>query len=538
MPFQLTVPVTRGPALDIDLDFGQILFVLGANGTGKSGLLQRFYIANVAAGLRLSAHRQNWFEADTLAVTAAHRQQLSQSIQMWDRQPVARWSDGYSMQRTQVALYDLVDAENVRARSIAKAVDEADLALAQELASREAPIKTINELLRLSSMEIEVALEGNDRVIASKAGGPPYGVNKLSDGERNAILITTNVLTAKPGTLFLIDEPERHLHRSIISPLLTLLFERRQDCAFCVATHEIMLPLSNSRARTLLLRSCGFNADAASVWDADILPAEAPIDERVKYEILGARRKILFVEGTSDSLDKPLYSLVFPDVSITPKASSIEVQRTVLGIRSAADLHWIRAFGIIDNDGRDDDDIARLRASGVYPLSVFAVESIYYHPEIQRLVSERHAAVVGGNPPARIAAAKASSLAEIARHAQRLSERVAEKRIRDSVLRQLPGRDRIAEGKPIRFEIDTPAQIAQERQRIQAFIDAGDIGSIVSRYPVRETGALATIATQLDFRDRTQYEATVRKLLMDDPDALAFVRGLFGTLAADIAAAG
>ena len=81
--------------------------------------------------------------------------------------------------------------------------------------------------------------------MASKSGSKPYSIAQLSDGERNALLIATNVLTVKDGTLVLIDEPERHLHRSIISPLLTHLFAQRPECAFIVSTHDVMLPLDN-----------------------------------------------------------------------------------------------------------------------------------------------------------------------------------------------------------------------------------------------------------------------------------------------------
>lgn len=100
------------------------------------------------------------------------------------------------------------------------------------------PIKIINELLKLSALPIEISVQQNEQLFASKLGGPPYSIAELSDGERNAPLIAAEVLTAQAGILFLIDEPERHLHRSIISPLLTLLFERRTDCAFVISTHD------------------------------------------------------------------------------------------------------------------------------------------------------------------------------------------------------------------------------------------------------------------------------------------------------------
>jgi ABC-type molybdenum transport system ATPase subunit/photorepair protein PhrA len=46
MPFTLNVP---GLAEAIQLEVGESLFVLGANGTGKSALLQRF-MANAGLG--------------------------------------------------------------------------------------------------------------------------------------------------------------------------------------------------------------------------------------------------------------------------------------------------------------------------------------------------------------------------------------------------------------------------------------------------------------------------------------------------------
>ena len=53
---------------------------------------------------------------------------------------------------------------------------------------------------------------------------------------------------------------------------------------------------------------------------------------------------------------------------------------------------------------------------------------------------------------------------------------------------------------------------------------------------IRETPALARIAVKLGFQGCEQYEGAVRKLLMDDKEALTFVRSLFGTLESDIAA--
>lgn len=42
------------------------------------------------------------------------------------------------------------------------------------------------------------------------------------------------------------------------------------------------------------------------------------------------------------------------------------------------------------------------------------------------------------------------------------------------------------------------------------------------------------ISKQLGFTGRDQYESAVKKLLIDDEEALKFVRSLFGTLIDDI----
>jgi hypothetical protein len=131
---------------------------------------------------------------------------------------------------------------NVRARGIAAAVDADDMDLAKKSSKEDAPIKMIDKLLRLSNIPIVITVFAAEQVMGSKSGSAPYSIPRLSDGERNALLIAADILTVKSGTLLLIDEPERQLNRSIISPLLSLLFARRIDCAFVVSTHAVMLP--------------------------------------------------------------------------------------------------------------------------------------------------------------------------------------------------------------------------------------------------------------------------------------------------------
>ena len=214
-PFILSVPQANAANLDIPINPGEMLFVLGANGTGKSTLMHRFYTAYKETARRMSAHRQTWFPSGANTLSAQGRLDTGTNIRGADVQERARWTDDYAPQRPAVAVYDLVDAENVRARSIAAAVDERNLDLAKTLSQKDAPIKTINKLLRLSNIPIEIAVQSNGAVVASKSGSKPYNIDRLSDGERNALLVAAEVLTVPKSTLILIDEPERHLHLDV-----------------------------------------------------------------------------------------------------------------------------------------------------------------------------------------------------------------------------------------------------------------------------------------------------------------------------------
>ena len=536
MFFDLNIPRTTGEPLNLTINVGQNLFIMGANGTGKSSLMQHLYMFHDSHNNArwISAHRQTWFSSNTMDFSSQQKREIETYIRNVDRNLTSRWKDDYPSQRASISIYDLIDAENVRARSIAGAVDSQNMEYAKTLSKEDAPIKIINELLGLSNIPIEISVRENDQVVASKCGGTPYSVAELSDGERNALLIAANVLTVKSGTLVLIDEPERHLHRSIISPLLTHLFSKREDCAFIVSTHDVMLPLDNPSARTLLIRGCTYAGSSVSGWDADIVPPETEIDDDIKKDILGARRKILFIEGTENSLDKPLYSLVFPNVSIIAKSSCRDVEHTVSSIRDSAKLHWVHAFGIVDNDRRPEADINRLKEKGIYALPVFSVESIYYHPHIQGFIAQRQANLIGGDASTYLDSAKTAAMKKINEGIQTLSNKTAEKAIREEFFRNLPKKEDIKDGIPIKVDIDVKEFVKQEYEWLKNALDAGKFPELISQYPIRETGALTNIAKELKFQKREDYEGAVRKLLMDNTEALNFVKSLFGTLASDI----
>ncbi|WP_372529394.1 AAA family ATPase [Parvularcula marina] len=531
LPFNLNFPAQDTEVSQLQLETGQMLFVLGANGTGKSSLMHRFANQNPGHIRKIAAHRQTWMNTDTLDMTPATKVQTEQNILNLDRRNEARYRDQYASARASMTIYELIDAENVRARSITAAVDADNMEAMAEAAKVEAPIAIINELLRQSNIPITISIQKNERVMASKDGGPEYSAAELSDGERNALLIAGSVLTAPPGTLLIIDEPERHLHRSIISPLLSQLFERRSDCGFVISTHDHDLPLEVTGARTLLIRSCNFNGQNVRSWDADELPAETPIDDLLRRDLLGARRKILFVEGTESSLDKTLYSLIFPMVSVIPKGNCGDVERAVVGSRAGEGFHWLRAFGIADGDGFAPDQIEAKRQRGVYALPFYSVEAIYFHPRIIERIAARQADLSGDNADALTGRALAAGVAAVAGHTDRLSQKVAKKAVRKLILDQIPNDEELMAGQEITVINSAQTIHAARQAELDAAVEGNDWETILTKCPVRESAALANISSELGFRKIEDYEKAVRRLLAQDDDALTFVRGLFDNLA-------
>ena len=108
MAFTISIPLSSGTPLTIVLQPGEQLYILGANGTGKSSLVHRINSSNSGMTRHVSAHRQNWFASSELTLSSQQKRQTETNIMQADLQPYARWRDDYSSQRAGIALYDLV----------------------------------------------------------------------------------------------------------------------------------------------------------------------------------------------------------------------------------------------------------------------------------------------------------------------------------------------------------------------------------------------------------------------------------------------
>ena len=325
--------------------------------------------------------------------------------------------------------------------------------------------------------------------------------------------MAANVLTVEPGTILLIDEPERHLHRSIIEPFLSALFAKRRDCGFVISTHEIALPVANQAANVIILRSCVWNGNQPRGWDAEVLESGAKLPEDLKRDILGARQRILFVEGLPNSRDLPMYGALLPEMSVIPKGSCNEVIRAVNGLRNTHGCHHVQAFGLIDRDDRQPDETERLAEGGIFALDVCSVESLYYCTDAIVAVAHRQAESLGCDPHEMILVAVENALSAIADEgglAERMAARRCERGVRNRIEKLAPDWRIIMQSNenlemPTTVESPYPCELA----RFKELVNAGDLNGLIVRYPLRESRVLDKITRTLRCANRADYERMV-----------------------------
>ena len=522
---ELTIPKTSGDPLAISIEVGDRLYVVGANGTGKSALFQHWVISVGGPNIkRIAAHRQTWFESGNLDFTARRRRAFETNVKTWDRQDNARWMEHSPAQRQSAVLFDLVAKDNTRYRTIGQYIDNNNPDEATVFASKsESLFKQLNDLLRLGTLTVSLRNSNDEEILAQHMNnGLSFSIAQMSDGERAAAIMAANVLTVEPGTILLIDEPERHLQRSIIEPFLSALFAKRQDCAFVISTHEIALPIANPAANVVILRSCLWNGNQSSAWDAEVLESGANLPEDLKRDILGARRRILFVEGSPNSRDLPLYGAMFPELSVVPKGSCNEVIRAVNGLRSSQEHHHVAAFGLIDRDDRQPDQMEKLAEGGIFALDVCSVESLYYCSDAIEAIAHRQAESLGCDPQEMISTAVQNALSAIADEsglAERMAARRSERGVRNLIERLTPNWRIIMQSNeclemPTTIESPYPRELTQ----FNDLVNAGDLNGLIARYPLTESTALGRIAQIMRCADRADYERMVAARVREDDD--------------------
>lgn len=499
---QLDVPTSSGQQLTISPLPGHPIVVVGPNGSGKSALSAYLQTRAQVPVNRIFAHRRIWLNSAAPELPAADLLNWVQSFAHWDVQPQSRWREQNEQARLSSIINDVLNRQNYVDGLIGEAVRKGQ---SLEQIQTQGPLQVLNTILESSGLNINIGVGENGGLVCTGRGGSRYSAAEMSDGERAALLLASDVLVAPKGTLHLVDEPERHLHRSISASLITSLIEERSSDSFVVFTHDLELAQFLGRTgESFVLTGCTWEGQTPSTWQIERLSDSEPLRDDVRRAILGGRRRVLFHEGTQGGLDQELYEALLRDWSVMPVGGCSVVLRSVAGLSALTNLHWLEVSGIVDKDFRRTSTPDK-----VVKLKVHEVENVFYSAAAIEFMARAQAESLGEDPRV---------LADNAYSAMRSA--LTEPNVRAHILRQRATqmlRDQLSDqALSVTSSGDNTVSLtatidhdtmAQDFDRFVAGI--GPIDDFLREFPIRESGARRAATKELLFRDPALYEGAV-----------------------------
>lgn len=385
MPFEFPIPTPKGD-IKINVENGSSLVFVGANGGGKTRLA-----VQIENTFNLNAHRISAHRALTLNPEVAKISEQKALAGLRTGNPAenaglqhrigSRWQS--NMATSLLNDFDFL-VQALFAEQANKALEthqqnrrgdhsEADPTKFERLVAIWEKLLPHREL-HISGDNIEVTVSGSE---------DRYKALDMSDGERAIFYMIGQTLAAAENSLLIVDEPELHVHRSIIAKLWDQLEACRQDCSFVFITHDLEFAATRVAKKFIIN-----DFDPAPHWQIEEVPENSGFDEEITTLILGSRQPVLFIEGDENSLDLAIYRCCFPDWTVIPRGSCGEVIHSVVTMRRNQTLTRVTCSGIVDADDYQDNEVAYLEKLSITALPVSEIENVILLPEVSRAIAE------------------------------------------------------------------------------------------------------------------------------------------------------
>jgi hypothetical protein len=528
MPFEFSIPGPQEPT-NVSVEPGASVIFVGANGGGKTRLAVRIEDSLVGRAHRISAHRALSLNPEVAKIS---EKQAISGLRIGrpheDAQVNQRSGHRWQSKAATVLLNDfdfLIQAlfadqanKSLHTHQRARAGDHSPAPFTKfehlsQIWERLLPHRT----LIISGDNIEVSVPGS---------GSNYNASEMSDGERAIFYMIGQALLAADDSLLIVDEPELHVHRSIMAKLWDELEAARHDCAFVFITHDLEFAASRPAQKFVILEY-----DPAPHWRIESVPEDTEFSEEITTLILGSRRPVLFVEGTEGSLDTTIYRCCFPDLTVIPMGSCEEVIHAVVTMRRHSALTRVTCSGIVDADDYQPEDIAILGQYGVAVLPVSEVENLVLLPEVSRAIAESEGyssteleAKLKGVNDAVFQSLNSAAAVEgvVVRYCRRRIDRLS-KKIDLSDAPDIPGIIATYAKKTGEINIADIAKTAKDR--IETAVRDKDLPLLLANYDNK--GLLALAATHLKRQRLDDFESWLTRILRNDkaPAVAAAIRG-------------
>ena len=227
--------------------------------------------------------------------------------------------------------------------------------------------------------EIKFDIDTKNTVVKVEKNGSKYSINGLSDGERCILFYIGNVLLAPENSYIIVDEPETFLNAAVYNELWDLLISERPDCQFIFASHNMDFVQSRTNATYIWCK----NFEAPYDLDYQILEESQEIPLPLLTEVSGAKKPILFCEGTKNSLDYQIYSKLFSEFCfVKPVQGHKQVIQYTKAYNKLEKTYGNKAYGIIDYDWMDEARIESYKKKNIFVLPFNEIEMLLVDEEI------------------------------------------------------------------------------------------------------------------------------------------------------------
>ena len=381
MPFAFSIPSATSTALDINLDEGDSLIIVGANGSGKTRLAAWIERRFGERAHRISAHRALSLKPSVPKIREADALKGLRFGNPGDDTSLAHRSPHRWKKDEAVSLLNDFDflLQALFAEQSRTALDtHKSIRSGLTTPAAETKFETLQSIWEHLLPHRELVISGDDIQARRRGHEAVYSASSMSDGERAVFYMLGQALMAPENSIFIVDEPELHMHRSIMSKLWDRLENTRTDCAFVFITHDLDFAASRVGQKIVI---DDYQSEGPS-WSSRVVPEESGFDEELTTLLLGSRRPILFAEGDMSSLELAMYRCVYPGWTVVPRNSCKDVVHAVCTMRANAALTRISCKGIVDADDYDEEEVAALAEASVHVLSVSEIENVLLLPEV------------------------------------------------------------------------------------------------------------------------------------------------------------
>ena len=530
-PISVSIETSIG-RVQLSLDSKKVLIIAGPNGTGKSALLAELY-RNIGqdTATYLPGHRQIQFNSSWDVTGMGADQLLAQLFSHVDH--FSRYKNTWAEEQFKSELRTLQYKEAEYERDFRGRVQVRQRFILETDSIKDSPIDRVNDVFLQANLPVRFVL--TDKGVSAQRGtSAPYSIEALSDGERAALYIVATFINRRSGAVLLIDEPEKHLDQSISSLLLEACIRLRNDIAVVFSTHDPRLIDRISDKDLFHVR----NSEVIShkperrKYDVSAIYSQDESLESLKKDLMGVRSQVLFIEGQSTSLDIPLYSRVFSDAKVIPKGEFQSVCNATRGVSRLVDGHWLEPRGLVDRDGRNDDEVSALERDSIYVLPFPTVENLLFIPAAVDCFVTADMTYQGGKSyDERIQGFKD----EVVKSAMDAREDIVAKRVSWRVSRAL-SESKISE-RCIKNGFRDPVVISvseiyeEVAGEVSSVIESEDYEKILRELPIKQTSIPARACKSLGANSFKDYVRVImRSIDLAEPDGVHFVETLRRTL--------